>query len=98
MKKIFEEWVFLFACCLVLTCFLHLPESNHSVNLDLLFLAHVSSSLDVFIPVLLGTVDQVFLPLGTSAKIIFYNEQELRNIHCVPLTDGARHLLCSGKN
>lgn len=54
MKKIFAEWVFLFACCFVLTCFLHLPESNHSVNLDLLFLAHVSSSLDVFIPVLLG--------------------------------------------
>lgn len=87
-----------FSVCLLFCFYLFspLPESNHNVYLDLLFLAHVFIIVCLY-PRPAGTMDQTLLPLGTSAKITFYNEEELRNIHCVPLTDGPRQLRYSEK-
>jgi len=55
LKSHNEENVCLFVwlvgfCC----CFFFLPETNHNVYLDLLFLVYDSSSVHVFIPGLLG--------------------------------------------
>lgn len=101
MKKIFEDCgVFcLLGFFFYFYLFSPLPESNHNVYLDLLFLALQCFFIIVCLyPRPVGTVGQILLPLGTSAKIIFYNKQELRNIHSVLLTDGARHLLYFEEN
>lgn len=100
MKKIFQEWEFFWVFLLVVLFSLAFPHPRKQSQClpRFKFLSSCFFIIVCLYPRPVGTMGQILLLLGTSAEITFSNKQELRNIHCVPLTAGSRHLLYSEKN